>query len=82
MERGQKIFLVSQKDVYEEEPLPMNSDLRGLENCILVPHRGGPTTDRRAAAANIVIDDVIRILNGEPAKYEVSKSRAAVMTHL
>lgn len=69
-------------DVYEEEPLPMNSDLRGLENCILIPHRGGPTTDRRAAAARIVIDDVIRILNGEPAKYEVSKSRAAVMTHL
>ena len=69
-------------DVYEVEPLPTDSPLRGLENCILIPHRGGPTTDRRAAATRIVIDDVISILEGKPAKYEVGKARAAVMTHL
>ena len=69
-------------DVYEVEPLPMDSPLRGLENCILIPHRGGPTTDRRAAATRIVIDDVISIMEGKPAKYEVGKARAAVMTHL
>lgn len=68
-------------DVYEEEPLPMNSELRGLENCILIPHRGGPTTDRRAAAARIVIEDVKNIMEGRPAKNAVSQSRAAVMTH-
>lgn len=68
-------------DVYEVEPLPMDSPLRGLENCILIPHRGGPTTDRRAAATRVVIEDVIRILEGKPAKYEVGKARAAVMTH-
>ena len=69
-------------DVYEVEPLPMESPLRGLENCILIPHRGGPTTDRRAAATRVVIDDVIAILNGEKPKYEVAKARAATMTHL
>ncbi|MBE6958380.1 MAG: hydroxyacid dehydrogenase [Ruminococcaceae bacterium] len=69
-------------DVYEEEPLPMTSGLRGLENCILIPHRGGPTTDRRAAATRVVIDDVIAIMNGGTAKYEVGKARAATMTHI
>ena len=69
-------------DVYEVEPLPEDSPLRGLENCILLPHRGGPTTDRRAAATRIVIDDVISIINGGTAKYEVGQARAATMTHI
>ena len=69
-------------DVYEVEPLPVDSPLRGLENCILIPHRGGPTTDRRAAATRVVIDDVIALRDGRPAKYEVAQSRAATMTHL
>lgn len=69
-------------DVYEVEPLPVDSPLRGLENCILIPHRGGPTTDRRAAAARVVIDDVIAIRDGGKAKYEVGQARAAVMTHI
>lgn len=68
-------------DVYEEEPLPMNSPLRGLENAILIPHRGGPTTDRRAAAARIVIEDIRHMLCGEPLQNEISRARAAVMTH-
>ena len=68
-------------DVYEEEPLSVDSPLRGLENVILMPHRGGPTTDRRAAATRIVIDDVINIMEGRPAKNELAQSRAATMTH-
>ncbi|MCQ2431296.1 MAG: hydroxyacid dehydrogenase, partial [Clostridia bacterium] len=35
-------------DVYEKEPLPMESPLRGLEHCTLIPHRAGPTIDPRA----------------------------------
>ena len=69
-------------DVYEEEPLPMSSGLRGLENCILIPHRGGPTTDRRAAAARIVIEDVENIIAGRPVKNAIGQARAAVMTHI
>jgi phosphoglycerate dehydrogenase-like enzyme len=33
-------------DVYGAEPLPADSGLRGLPNVILLPHLGGPTTDR------------------------------------
>ena len=68
-------------DVYEEEPLPMDSPLRGMENAILIPHQGGPTTDRRAAAARIAIEDIRNMLEGRPLKQEISRSRAATMTH-
>jgi phosphoglycerate dehydrogenase-like enzyme len=33
-------------DVYATEPLPADSGLRGLPNVTLLPHLGGPTTDR------------------------------------
>lgn len=68
-------------DVYEKEPLPEDSPLRHLENVILLPHRGGPTTDRRAVAARLVLDDIAHLLKGEPLQNEVSPERAAQMTH-
>ena len=37
-------------DVFEHEPLPADSPLRGLPNVTLLPHLGGPTRDRRRDA--------------------------------
>jgi phosphoglycerate dehydrogenase-like enzyme len=34
-------------DVFEVEPLPAESPLRGLKNVFMTAHRSGPTTDRR-----------------------------------
>lgn len=68
-------------DVYEQEPLPMESGLRGLENVILMPHQGGPTVDKRPAAARLVLDDIDRFQRGIPMQNEISASRAAMMTH-
>ena len=68
-------------DVYETEPLPMDSPLRGLENAILIPHQGGPTTDRRAAAARVVIEDIRNMIVGAPLQNEITRTRAATMTH-
>lgn len=68
-------------DVYEQEPLPRESKLRGLDNVILMPHCGGPTLDRRYAAARLVIDDIRHLKNGEPLENEISPTRAAMMTH-
>lgn len=68
-------------DVYEKEPLPEDSPLRHLDNAILLPHRGGPTTDRRAVAARLTIDDIIRLQKGEPLQNEISATRAEQMTH-
>ena len=68
-------------DVYEQEPLPMESGLRGLDNVILMPHQGGPTVDRRPEAARLVLDDILRFQSGAPLENEISPSRAAMMTH-
>lgn len=50
--------ILASLDVYEHEPLPEDSPLRGLLNCQLSPHTGGPTPDRmvdfgRAALSNL-----------------------------
>lgn len=68
-------------DVYEQEPLQEDSPLRHLENAILMPHRGGPTTDRRHYAALLALEDIERLQKGEALKNEISPERAAMMTH-
>lgn len=68
-------------DVYETEPLPMDSPLRGLPNVTLIPHMGGPTIDRRKAVSDCLIDEIRRIAEGkEPLRLEISKEAAARMT--
>lgn len=67
-------------DVYETEPLPRDSSLRGLKNCILIPHMGGPTIDRRRDAARIVLEDIQSFRENGLLMHEVSQERAAQMT--
>lgn len=52
-------------DVFEVEPLPMDSKLRGLDNVIIVPHDGGPTIDVHHLVTLGLIDDVRKFFNGE-----------------
>ena len=53
-------------DVYEPEPLPADSPLRGLPNVTLLPHLGGPTRDRRRDAGALAIKNLRAFLRGEP----------------
>lgn len=61
-ERGLHIAL----DVYETEPLPVNSELRSLDNITLLPHLGGPTPDRRRDCGELVLQNLQNYLNDEP----------------
>lgn len=67
-------------DVFEEEPLPADSGLRGLKNVILIPHMAGPTIDRRKFITRGLIEDITRLNEGKPLLYEISRSYAASMT--
>lgn len=51
-------------DVFEVEPLPMTSRLRGLDNVVIIPHNGGPTTDVRQLVTMGLIDDIQRYYSG------------------
>lgn len=52
-------------DVYETEPLPKDSPLRGLRNVALLPHIAGPTKDRRRDSTALALDNLDKFIRGE-----------------
>lgn len=67
-------------DVYETEPLPPDSPLRGLDNALLIPHMGGPTMDRRPLVTRALMDALPAALSGEPTWLDVSREAMRRMT--
>lgn len=59
-------------DVYGTEPLPADSPFRGMRNVFLLPHLGGPTTDRRQDSGKLAIANIKRFLAGEELEAVVS----------
>ena len=55
-------------DVYEKEPLPEDSPLRGLLHCQLMCHSAGPTPDSMVMFGEAAIDNIERYVNGEPVE--------------
>ena len=53
-------------DVYETEPLPANSPLRGLPNVALFPHLAGLTRDRRCDSGALALKNIEAYLKGRP----------------
>jgi phosphoglycerate dehydrogenase-like enzyme len=53
-------------DVFETEPLPETSPLRGLEHLILTPHIAGTTEQSKAAMAAMAVENAALVLRGEP----------------
>jgi D-3-phosphoglycerate dehydrogenase len=51
-------------DVYEVEPLPVDSPLRTMENVVLAPHAGGATVEADARLLEVVGDNLRRVLEG------------------
>ncbi len=59
-------------DVFEQEPLPADSPLRGLPNVTLLPHLGGPTRDRRRDSGVLALKNLRAFLRGEPQEAVVT----------
>ena len=62
--REGKIFIGL--DVYHEEPLPVDSGLRGLANVSLTPHIAGPTPDRHSDATAFALRNLRAYAAGQP----------------
>jgi len=62
-------------DVFEQEPLPADSPLWGMENVIISPHVAGftPHYDRRAA--DLFAENLRRYLAGQPLLNQVERAR-------
>ncbi len=56
-------------DVFEKEPLPKDSPLRGLKNAVLTPHSIGLTREMRVKSVEASIANVLRVLDGAPPVY-------------
>ncbi|MCL2544633.1 MAG: hydroxyacid dehydrogenase [Clostridia bacterium] len=67
-------------DVFEREPLEPDSPLRGLDNCILIPHMAGPTRDRFPRVTLALCADIARFQAGQPLALEIGRDRALGMT--
>ena len=69
-------------DVYEKEPLPMDSGLRNLSNVILIPHKGGPTTDVRELVTIALCEDIKKFKEGRrDFTHEITPEYAKHMTN-
>ncbi len=53
-------------DVYQGEPLPADSPLRGLDNVVLSPHAGWVTDEASRRLVRMPVDNIIAYLEGRP----------------
>lgn len=73
-------------DVFEAEEnspdqkLPSSHPLRSIPSAYLIPHRAGPTYDRRKSVTLALADDIERIFKGETPKLEITREYAGYMT--
>jgi D-3-phosphoglycerate dehydrogenase len=65
-------------DVFENEPLPLDSPLRSMDNVFLSPHSGGATFEAEARVLEVIGDNLRRALDGEPLLNVVNAVPAAV----
>lgn len=65
-------------DVYEEEPLSTESELRNLPNVICMPHVSGSSVVLGYAEA--IISEIESLIIGKPLSYEISAEKAGMMT--
>lgn len=67
-------------DVYCKEPLEAENELRKLENVYCIPHKAGPTMDRRPYVAKRLADNIEKFINGEAMDLEIDFEYASRMT--
>jgi phosphoglycerate dehydrogenase-like enzyme len=72
--------LTAALDVYEEEPLSKESVLRDIPNCFCVPHRAGPTADRKRDMGKHAVDNILSWIKGGPVDGIVDATKYDLMT--
>ena len=66
-------------DVFDSEPLPVDSRLRRLPNVTLTPHMAGKSTNARRRQGVLIVDELERYLRGEPLQQKVTRDMLPTM---
>ena len=66
-------------DVFDDEPLPVDSPLRSLANVILTPHVASHTINTHFRQGELTVDEVQRFVKGEALRYAVTPEMLATM---
>ena len=66
-------------DVFDEEPLPVDSPFRGLSNVLLTPHRAAGTVECYLEMGSIVADELERYVAGSDLRFELTEAALARM---
>src|SRR5207253_4661814 len=68
--RSGKLFAAA-LDVTDPEPIPMDSPLVGLDNCLIVPHIASASRATRGKMAAMAAANLLAGVRGEPLPTEV-----------
>ncbi|UAJ81057.1 hydroxyacid dehydrogenase [Leifsonia sp. ZF2019] len=60
-------------DVFDDEPLPVDSPFRALPNALLVPHKAAGTREGRLRQGAVVVSEVARHAAGRPLEHVVTE---------
>ncbi len=66
-------------DVFDPEPLPMDSPLRKLNNVFLTAHIAGASVQARHRQGTFMVEEIERFLAGQPLRYPVTQAMLATM---
>ncbi len=68
-----KVIMGAGLDVFEQEPLPMDSPLMSMPSVIATAHTAATTEQSVKKCCEMVAGDIADVLHGLPAKYPVNK---------
>ena len=60
-------------DVFEQEPLPMDSKFMTMENIVLTPHTGAATDDSVMRCTMTCCEEIVDLFNGKPVAFPGNK---------
>ncbi|MGH2458129.1 MAG: hydroxyacid dehydrogenase [Chloroflexota bacterium] len=66
-------------DVFDQEPLPVDSPFRSCPNLLLTPHQAGHTTDSYHQQGTAIVGEIERFLTGGQLRYQISPDAYARM---
>ena len=62
-------------DVFAEEPLPADAAIRRAPRTVLTPHIAGSTAEAQTNVAVDVVEQILDVLDGRPARFAVNAPR-------